>query len=203
MKKLRYLPISFIFLCSTLAAAETGAKDASLKIRVINFKTCIEGSKLGKQEQTSFEALKKQMEGVLTEKEKTLNEMAEKFEDPDYLDSLSAEAETELKRKFRTLSQELTQVQGQYYEALKQTNFKVVQQLNEMVTKAAGAIAKTDNVDIILNEEGAFYVNPALDISGKVITVMDDMYEKEGATRKSPTAELPSTLDLDSIKLKK
>ena len=49
------------------------AKGSSLRIAVVNFKKCVEQSKQGKQEQSSFEAMKKQMESVLAEKEKSLN----------------------------------------------------------------------------------------------------------------------------------
>lgn len=166
----------------------------SPKIRVVNFKTCVEESKLGKQEQSSFEALKKQMEGVLSEKEKTLNELATKFEDPDYLDSLSPEAETEMKRKFRNLNQEFTQLQSQYMQSLQQTNFKVVQKLTDTVTKASKEVAERQGVDLILNEEGIFYVSSALDISKQVVTVMDQSFEKDASDAKSNGTTSPVEL---------
>lgn len=50
--------------------ANGAAQASSLKIGVVNFKRCVETSKLGKLEQANFEALKKQMESVLGEKEK-------------------------------------------------------------------------------------------------------------------------------------
>lgn len=175
MKQLRFIALGLLtigLLCSASAAAE-------IKIGVTNFKTCIEQSKLGKQEQGSFEALKKQMESTLEEKEKTLNEIATKFNDPDYLDSLSPEAETELKRKFRALNQELSAQQNQFFQALQQTNFKVVQKLTEAVTKAAATVAEKNKLDIVTNEEASFYYSPKLDISKEVIAVMDQTFDKE------------------------
>ncbi len=97
-----YCTISMMILCS-IAPNELAAEGA--KVGVVNFKTCVEQSEMGKKEQANFESLKKQMEGVLEEKEKALNEIANKFNDPDYLDSLSPEAEAELKHKFRSLNQ--------------------------------------------------------------------------------------------------
>ncbi len=149
-----------------------------LVIRIVNFKSCVEKSKLGKQEQGSFEALKKQMESVLEEKEKALKEFAGKFNDPDYLDSLSPDAEAELKHKYRMLNQELSQQQTQYYQSLNQTNLKVLQNLNDIVAKAAAQIAKQDNIDLILNEE-SFYHAPYLDISDKVVAIMDENFQKD------------------------
>lgn len=164
-------------LCFTpLAAAEANAQP---RIAVVNFKQCVEQSKLGKQEQASFEALKKQAESMLQEREKALTEIAAKLDDSDYLDSLSNEAEAELKHKFRNLSQEMGQDQQRLYNALSQANFKIVQKLTEEVTKAAGEVAKKNGYDLVLNEESAFYFGAKLDITAEVIKMLD---EKTAAT---------------------
>lgn len=172
---IRYLVIAASSIVLGIGAAETKAAN----IKVVNFKTCVEGSKLGKQEQASFDALKKQMETSLGEKEKVLNEMASKFEDADYLDSLSPEAETELKRKFRQLNQEYNTLQNQYYQTLNQTNMKIVQKLTDVVTKASESVAKQSNIDLILNDEACFFSAKPLDISSQIIVSMDQMFEKE------------------------
>lgn len=154
-----------------------------LKLAVVNFKTCVEQSKLGKQEQAGFESMKKQMESALEEKEKTLNDMAAKFNDPDYLDSLSAEAETEVKRKFRALSQELSGYQNQYMQILQQTNYKVIQKLTDAVSNTSAQYAKENKIDLILNEESFFY-SIELDISKEIIALMDKQFDKEAAESK-------------------
>lgn len=159
---------------------------AELNVKTVNFKECVELSKSGQQEQAAFDALKKQMENVLVEKEKTLNEMASKFEDPDYLDSLSPEAETEMKRKFRALNQEYSQLQSQYYQTLQQTNMKVMQKLQEQIMKAAETVAKDSKIDIIMNSEGAFYSKPELDISNQVVTVMNKQLEEANSQAAKP-----------------
>jgi outer membrane protein len=172
---------STLLLCSAAEPTKAPAANSSqagLKVGIVSFKTCVEQSKLGKQEQANFEALKKQMESVLAEKEKTMNEMASKFNDADYLDSLSPEAETELKRKFRALNQEISQQQNQYMQTLQQTNFKVVQKMQEQVTKAAEIVAKNEKLDLVLNDEGSFYNSPTLNISSKVIVLMDKEFDK-------------------------
>jgi outer membrane protein len=195
MKFLRYVVLSALALSvsTALNAADfqnnyQNNSNAPVKIRVVNFKTCVEKSKLGKQEQSTFDALKKQMESNLEEREKTLNDLAKKFEDPDYLDSLSAEAETEMKRNFRKLSQEYSTLQNQYLQALQQTNFKVVQKLTASVEKASAAVAKQNNYDLVLNQEGSFFVNPQLDASMQVVAAMDDMFEKEKDSPSATTA---------------
>lgn len=184
MKKFPYIIFSTVLTAVTmLVLCSAAPTDGQIKVRTVNFKKCVEGSKAGKQEQASFEALKKQMESVLLEKEKVLNDMAAKLEDVDYLDSLSAEAETEIKRKFRGLTQEYSQLQNQYMQTLQQTNFKVIQKINELVALAASEVAKQNNWDLVINDETVFFTSPSLDISSQVIGLMDKNYEKDGSAK--------------------
>lgn len=193
MKKMRlnvlFLTTAAALLCSAFVQAAPAAEfvqTAPLRIALVNFKTCVEKSKIGQKEQSAFDAMKKQMETVLEQKEKSLTEVASKFNDIDYLDSLSPDAEAELKRQFRTLNQEFTQQQNQFYQQLSQTNILVVQKLTEAVTKATEEVAKANKIDIVLNEESIFFAAPAIDISPLVIRLLDDTFEKDSKTSASP-----------------
>lgn len=171
--------LACLFLCPVSVEAANAKADQNAKIRYVNFKVCVEKSKIGKQEQAGFETLKKQMETMLSEKEKTLNDMADKLEDPDYLDSLSPEAETELKRKFRSLSQETNQQQSQYLQALQQANFKILEKLDDFISRAAEIVAKKNGYNAIMNDDNTFYYDKDLDISNEMIVSMDELFEKE------------------------
>lgn len=203
MKKLRRLlmPLSLLTVCGVLlcSAAEpatiatpANAQSKTPKIATVNFKTCVEKSKLGQKEQANFDAMKKQMETMLLEKEKALNEIASKFNDIDYLDSLSPDAETELKNKFRTLNTEFNQMQNQFYQSLSQTNAKIVQKLTDAITLASSQYAKKNQIDIVLNEDSSFFVAPALDISSMITKILDETPDVESKDAKSGTALLDS-----------
>lgn len=193
MKKLRrfMLPLSIFVLaaialccqeqlCAEASSASKGFEQSKpLRIALVSFKNVVEKSKLGQKEQANFDAMKKQMESILEEKEKALSDVAAKFNDIDYLDSLSPDAEAELKRQYRTLSQEFSQQQNQFYQALSQTNVAVIQKLNDVVTKISSEVAKKNNIDVVLNEESCFYFVPSIDISSMIVQAMDEAYEKE------------------------
>jgi outer membrane protein len=164
------------------------AKNEALKVGVVNFKLVVEESKFGKLEQGNFETLKKQIEGVVEEKDKARAELAAKFNDPDYVDSLSPEAENELKHKFRLINQELGQMEAQFYQTLNQANVKILQKLNEMVSKAAVTVAKENQLTLILNDDGCFFYDKTLDVSRKIIANLDALYETEMKTNKSPSS---------------
>lgn len=190
MKFLRQL-IAFTCAAVILCSADSvEAANKPVKIAVVNFKKCVEKSKLGQREQANFEAIKKQMETVLEEKEKSLTDIASKFNDIDYLDSLSPDAEADLKRQFRSLNQEFTQQQNQFYQTLSQTNIKVVQKLTDMVAQVSKEIAKDQQLDVVLNDDSCFFSSEDIDISNQIIIAMDKAFEKEIKDNKPGTAPI-------------
>lgn len=155
----------------------------TLRIGLVNTKKCLEESKLGKQEQANFEKMKQQMESVLQEKEKALEEIESKLNDDDYMDSISDEAASELKRKKRTIRNEGMQLQSQYMQTLQQANVKVIQRLTDVIAKASAQVAKeTSNgqpIDVIFTDEACTYYAPSLDVSDRIILKMNAMFEVE------------------------
>ncbi|MBS0635506.1 MAG: OmpH family outer membrane protein [Verrucomicrobia bacterium] len=161
-----------------LTSATAPATGGNAKIGIVNLKTCFEGSKLGKQEHARFEEIKKQIETTIEGKEKELNDMAPKFSD-EYLDTLSPEAEAELKGKYQRLAQELSQLQNQYYNMMSQANMQIVQTIQEAVSTASKKVAESKGLDLVLNQEACFFNGSSLDVSTAVISEMDSQFKPE------------------------
>jgi outer membrane protein len=155
----------------------------TLRIGIVNTKKCLEESKLGKQEQANFEKMKQQMESVLQEKERALEEIESKLNDDDYMDSISDEAASELKRKKRAIRNEGMQLQSQYMQALQQANVKIIQRLTDVIGRASAQVAKdTSNgqpVDVIFTDEACTYYAPRLDVSDRVVAKMNAIFDAE------------------------
>ncbi len=165
---------------SQINAAEVQNTQASksLKIGFVSVRQCVEGSKLGKSEQESFEKLKKQLEQTIEQKEKELNDLSPKFTD-EYLDTLTPEAEKDLKEKFKNLSQDLSIQQNQYFQTLNQANMQVMQLLMEKVSKASSEVAKKMGMDLIMNDEVCFFRDDALDVTKEVIGELDKQFDAD------------------------
>lgn len=151
-------------------------------VGVVNFGTCIQDSKVGKKEQASFESLKKQMTTLLEDTEKQLNEIAAKFNDPEYMDGLSPEAEEELKVKFRTLNEEMSRHQNQYYQVLNQANMKIIQAISSNIQTASEKVAKDKHLTVVINKEACFFYSPQLDVTAAVVAEMDKGYDVKNET---------------------
>ena len=162
---------------------QTTSQNQSLRVGVVNSKKCLEESKFGKQEQANFEKMKNQMESVLREKEKTLEELESKLEDEDYMDSISEEAASELKRKKRTITNEGMQTQSQFMQQLQQANMKIIQKLTEAISKASAQVAQDTSsgepLDLIFTDEACTYFGPGLDVSDRIIAKMNAIFDAE------------------------
>lgn len=183
----------FVLAC-TLGLATVGhAKngDTNQTVGIVNFASCFTESKMGKQEQSSFEAMKSQMTKSLEDLEKQITEISAKFNDQEYLESLNPKAEEELKAKFHTLNDELARNQNQFYQLLNQANMRIIQMIQEQIHQASEKIAKEKKLNMVVNKEAVFFYTPTLDITPDVIAEMDRQYDaneaKKEKTKKSET----------------
>ncbi len=193
MKNLRRWFLSCAILLACSGSAYVSAQPQSnpnpsvgqhpLRIGIVNTKKCLDESKLGKQEQANFEKMKSQMESVLQDKERALEDIESKLNDEDYMDSISDEAASELKRKKRTIQKDGMQLQQQYMQTLQQANVRIVQKLTEVISKASAQVAKDSSggpaVDVIFTDEACTFYAPALDVSDRIIAKMNAIYDAE------------------------
>jgi len=163
-------------------------------VGVVNFMTCITDSKYGKSEQEQLENIKKQWSSIIDETEKEMKDLNSKFNDQEYMDSLSPEAEEEMKMKQKTLSEDMMKYQNQLYQILNQANYFFIQKMTNNISKASEKIALDNKLELVLNKEACFYNTPKIDVTKLVIKEMDVNFEKENAkneVEKNNVAENP------------
>lgn len=160
-------------------------------IGVVDFAKCIEGSKAGKAEQEGFEAIKVRMHKAIEDLDSQLSETATKLQDKDLLDSLSPEAENELKGKFQALNEEMNRYQGQYYQVMQQANMKLVQTMAEMIARASEVVANNGKYTMIINREAAFHYAPNLDVTPLVIAQLDKLFDDQSKQNLQAAGKLP------------
>jgi len=181
-----------------LTAGSFAAPDTKPQVGVVNLMNCMNDSKYGKQEQSSLEALKKQLASLLEDTEKQLNEIGAKFNDSEYMDGLSPEAEEEMKNKFRALNEEMNRYQNQYYQVLNQAQMKVFQSVYSKIQNASEKVAKDKRLTMVINKEACFFHNPVLDVTNNVVTEMDKEFDLEAAKKPEAVAQAaPSDTKVD------
>lgn len=174
----------FLATAAAVALSAQGFAAADSQVGIVNFASCMSDSKLGKQEQSNFENLKKQMGTLLEDTEKQLQEIAAKFNDQEYLDGLSPEAENELKAKFQALNEDMQRYQNQYYQVMNQANMRVIQVLGSAISEASEKVAKSKKLGMIVNKEACFFYSAGLEVTPEVIAEMDKLFDSE--SKKTP-----------------
>jgi Skp family chaperone for outer membrane proteins len=162
-------------LLSTAFAADIG---------IVNFSTCITDSKVGKKEQSNIEALRKQMASMMEDTESKLRDLTTKLNDSEYRDSLSPQAEEEMKINYQALEEDLQRHQQQFYQMMQGANYQLVQKMSHTIAAAAEKIAKQKKLDYVINKEACFYVRSDYDVTPLVIQEMDQTFEKEAKESK-------------------
>ena len=191
-------PISILF--SALLLAGSGFAAEELKIGVVNFGSCIAESKFGKKEQENIENIRKQLTSRIETAEKELQELSAKFEDSEFLDSLSPKAQEELNLKYQTLQEEHARSQSHLYQFYQQAQYQLVQNMSGKVNAAASNIAKQKDLDYILNKDICFYIRPDLDCTTEVIGELNKNFDLEKSKKKlSENGEVIEDLELGEI----
>lgn len=159
-------------------AAGSVTADESFSFGVVNFASCITDSKIGKKEQENLENMRKQITQLIESTDSELREMAARFEDPEYLDSLSPKAEEELKGKFQARQEDLARYQNQFYQMMNQMQMQMLHKINGNIAKAAEKVAKENHLDYVMNKENCFfYVKSDLDVTAQVVAEMDKNFD--------------------------
>ena len=172
MKKLHtFTLVALLAFVPTFGASNIG---------VVDFRKAIEDSKVGKQEQNSLEALRKQLSSGVEGVEKELSDLMRKLRDPDYLDSLSPDAEEQMKMRYQQLMQEMQQQQQQAYQIMSQAEYRFVNEMTVEVQRAAKVIAGKKHLELVVREDGVFYYEPDMDITREVIAEMDKAHKAGG-----------------------
>jgi len=179
---------SFFLATAAATALSAQAFAADTQVGIVNFAACMTDSKLGKQEQANFENLKKQMGTLLEDTEKQLQELASKFNDQEFLDGLSPEAEAEMKGKFQALNEDLQRYQNQYYQVMNQANMRVMQVMSNAISEASEKVAKSKKLGMVVNKEACFFYSTGLEVTPDVIVEMDKNYESSDAKKTADKA---------------
>src|SRR4029078_9997669 len=100
---------------------------------------------------------------------------------------------------FRSLNEDMSRYQNQYYQVLQQSNMKVMQTLGNSVNAAAEKIAKDKKLSLIVSKDSCFFASSALDVTDYVVAEMDKLFEAQ-AKQSAPSGGAVQDVAKDSDK---
>jgi outer membrane protein len=191
---LKKLFFTTLLLVSSSAFTAEKASD-SPTIGIVNFATCVNESKYGKYEQEQLESIRQQWVSLIEETNKEIQALSTKFEDKEYMEGLSPQAEQEMKEKYATLSNDASKYQNQLYQTLNQANYFFIQKMLQNISKAADKIAAEQNLTLVVNKEACFSYNSKMEITEPVISQMDKNFAQDVKDKKITLTEKKETTD--------
>lgn len=186
----------FFLTTLLLAASSTFAEKATEPtIGIVNFATCVNESKYGKYEQEQLEGIRQQWVSLIEETNKEIQALSAKFEDKEYMEGLSPQAEQEMKEKHAALSNDSAKYQNQLYQTLNQANYFFVQKMVQNISKASDTVATGENIKLVVNKEACFSYNPKMEITSSVISQMDKNFDQDVKDKKITLTEKKESTD--------
>ena len=155
---------------------------------IVNFANCVNDTKLGKQEQASFETTRKQFFSLIEDTDKQIKEITAKLEDKETLEGLTPEAIKEMEDKKGQLQAEFGHYQEQYGHFISQGQYRFLKPIQESAVKAAENVGKSKGLTKIANREAYLYYAPSLDITADVVKEMDKMFDEEAKKQADASA---------------
>ena len=164
-------------LCGISILSSGFAAETSNSVGIVNFKECLDQSSLGKKEQKYLEDLRTKMSSTFNDKEKALSDLYSNLSDQEYMEGLSPSAKKELQDKFQALSEDMNQLQYENSQIATQSQFKVLQTMDDSVKSAAQKVATSKSLSLVVNKDTCFFYSPELDITQAVIAEMNLSYD--------------------------
>lgn len=159
------------------------------RVGIVSVRACVEQSKEGQTARDSLENLNKSLTKSLDELSKKLEEINIKLENEDVRDSLAPEAEKALQDERDNLLQEHEMRRMHFSQQMQQAQMAAMQTLFDRVSKASEGVAADLNLNLIIQEDSAFFFSPKLDVTDRVIAVMDTLHTQEAAKKEQLAAE--------------
>lgn len=152
-----------------LAAASLGSLAQDFKIGAVNIERVLRDSTAAKAVSTKLEQEFSKRDKELTASIAQLKTASEKFDRE--APTLPESQRTTRQRQLVDQDRELQRKQREFQEDLNLRKNEGLQQVVEKLNRVLKQVAEAEKYDVILQE--AAYINPRIDITDKVISIMD------------------------------
>ncbi len=186
MNKKLFLLLAATSLISTKAAL--GATSAGAP-GVVNFQTCMEKAKIAQDKRRELENFDKQFRVRIDEIQKHCKEIDEKLNNVEYVDSITAEAEENLKKERQAEMQKLMGTQNEFQQIMQQQQMAFSQSFMISLGDAAQKVAKEKKLSHVIAKEACLYYDDNLDLTEDVITKINALYDKQQREAEKATKE--------------
>jgi len=168
--------ILFIFFSTILWIGFAGAADVA-KIGIVNLQRIMETSNPGKSAQAEIKKQKDKMEQELKTKGADIEELRKQFERESMV--MSKEKREEKEREGRIKLNDFKSLQKRYRSQLKNIEKRLVSGIRQDVFALVEEMGKKEGYLLIINNFSVMYSPGSIDITDKLIKLLNDKYAKK------------------------
>lgn len=158
-----------VFLVGFLAALPAAA--AELKIGIVDFQKILMESKSGKKIDADLKKERQRMESDFEVKKKELDDLKKKLERESMV--MSREMREEKEIELRVKLKGAQDLEKQYRQELMKQEQSEVKQLQQEVLEIVEELGKKEKFTFITSKLGVLYADSAIDLTDRVIKVLD------------------------------
>jgi len=151
---------------------------ASTKIGVIDIKEVVNNCKYGQSIMQQLNKKYEELKTKLQQEVKKLEELKQEIQNKSAL--WSKEVKEKKQEEYQKLLQEVRQLQQESEVEMQAYQQKLLQPLFNKLEKVISDYAKDNDYDLIIEKKqpGIYYASPKIDITNKIIKILDNMYEE-------------------------
>ncbi len=176
---MRSILIGTAIVVAMIALPFVAVDAAELKIGVVDFQEVLAGSEPGKQFEAEMRKEGQQMEDEIKQSGDELKALKEKLEREAMV--MSEKAKEEKQIEFNVKLSSLKKRQEQYRKDFLTKQRKEVSRFQRDVLEIAHEIGKKEKYSLIISKEALLYMDGAVDITPKVIKVINQRHKSQGS----------------------
>jgi outer membrane protein len=169
----------YIILTLFVMGIGVNLQAAELKIGMVDFQQVVEKSQPGQRVEAGLKKEGERMEAELKKDKEELQSLKDKMEREAMV--MSREAREEKEIEFRVKARNLQEKDQRYRQEFVGKQREEIDKLRKVVLEIAQEIGKKENFTMIVSKVGVLYNDPAVDLTDKVVQLLNKRKDVQGA----------------------
>ena len=169
----------YIMLFMLVIGLGFNVQAAEMKIGLVDFQQVVEKSEPGQRVEAGLKKEGERMEAELKKDKEELEALKEKMEREATV--MSREAREEKEIEFRVKARNLQEKDQRYRQEFVGKQRQEIDELRKVVLEIAQEVGKKEGFTIIVSKVGVLYNDPAVDLTDKVVQMLNKRLAGKGA----------------------
>ncbi|RDB31549.1 OmpH family outer membrane protein [Candidatus Similichlamydia laticola] len=151
------------------------SSSSSCPIGVLNFESCVTGSKHGQRGTGLLESANQKMREELRELDERIQSLQDQLQDENIKESMTEEARTAIQREWMGLRRTRDERAANGSNQIYRLQMELVQKLGEMISNASESVCKRYGLKLLISSGATHYHDESLNMTDEVISALNEI----------------------------